>query len=133
MGLDSELVNKIKTLAEVSKREEAAWNEKYPNGQEITFGAGQTEDADNLVNEVLDGPQSPVYSELEKFSRNDLIQTMALMWFGRGDGVAGEGAAFDDVLKYATEQADESMASYIGGKAPLGRYLERGLTRLGNQ
>ncbi len=133
MSLNSELLKKIKALSEASNLVEKTRNEKYPNGQEINFDVDRTEDADNLAQKSFDVSPSPVHNLLANFSRDELITTMALLWFGRGDGVAGQGATFDDVLEFAKAEADEMMAEYIGGKAPLGSYLEKGLTRLGDQ
>jgi len=54
----------------------------------------------------------------------------ALMWFGRGDGIAEPGATFESVLKYAKENMDNGSVGYLDGK-PLRTYLPRGLKRLG--
>ena len=79
---------------------------------------------------VLDKNPSPLLVALDKLEKDELAFVMALMWFGRGDGIAEEGATFESVLEYAKSRHDESTACYVYEK-PLGDYLPRGLARLG--
>jgi len=59
-----------------------------------------------------------------------LAELYALMLLGRGDG--GEQATdWDLLVSLARERQDPSLAHYIADKAPLARYLQDGLDKLG--
>lgn len=87
-------------------------------------------ECDALVDDILYGEKAPVLVALEKLSTDELIYVMALMLFGRGDGIAEQGATFEFVLNYARNNFDNGSPGYIYEK-PLGKYLSRGLKRLG--
>lgn len=92
-----------------------------------TIGAGGN--ADDLRDEVLYGDQSPTVQILERLSRDNLDFVMALMFYGRGDGIAAAGKSFASVLEHAKLFEKEELACLVEEK-PLGRYLARGLKRL---
>lgn len=100
---------------------------KYPDGIMIDLGSPKSL---AILDDILHGEKSPVITALEKLSRDELVYVTALMWFGRGDGIAEPGATFDFVLDYAKSQFSERSVVYVGEK-PLGDYLPRGLKRLG--
>lgn len=124
-----ELRKKIDILITLDNQRRSEDAKKYPDGIVINLGSGSPE-SDDLLDEILNGEKSPVISFLEELSDDDLVYVMALMWFGRGDGIAEPGATFDFVLGYAKRQFNEGCVTYVGEK-PLGLYLPRGLERLG--
>lgn len=117
-------IDELITLDNQRRNEDA---KKYPNGIMIDFGSPESL---ALLDDILHGEKSPVITALEKLSRDELVYVMALMWFGRGDGVAEPGATFDFVLDYAKKEIDKHTVYYVGEK-PLGIYLPQGLKRLG--
>lgn len=116
------LRKKIDELVELDNQRRAENAKKYPNG--LTY------DSDDIIDRILNRQKSPILTLLEQLSREDLVYVTALMWWGRGDGVAEEGATFESVLDYASSRFGEMTAIYVYEK-PLGRYLPRGLARLG--
>jgi hypothetical protein len=103
---------------------------RLPNGVQsglpMTLGSFES---DALLGHILDDVKSPIISALEALSRDELAYVMALMWFGRGDGIAERGATFESVLAFAETSLNEGSVFYVGEK-PLGEYLPRGLARL---
>lgn len=92
-----------------------------------TIGAGGNEN--DLLDEVLYGDPSPMLQILDNLSRDDLDFVMALMIYGRGDGIAAAGKSFASVLEHAKLFEKAELACLVEEK-PLGRYLARGLKRL---
>jgi len=122
-----QLRTKIDELIALDNQRRSEDAEKYPDGILIDFGSPESL---ALLDDILHGEKSPVITALEKLSKDELVYVTALMWFGRGDGVAEPGATFDFVLDHAKSQFGDGSILYVGEK-PLGYYLPRGLKRLG--
>ena len=122
-----ELRGKIDELIGLDNQYRSEQAAKYPNG--ITLGGGSSS-SDSLLKSILSDGPSPVYQALAKLAKDELVYVMALMWFGRGDGIAERGATFESVLDYASKEFDDMTVTYVGEK-PLGVYLPNGLKRLG--
>lgn len=124
----AELHAKIDELITLDNQRQSEQAKKYPDGILINYGSS---DSDAVQKDVLQREKSPVISALEQLSTDELAYVMALMWFGRGDGIAEEGATFDSVLDYAKKEIDKQSVFYVAEK-PLGTYLPQGLKRLEN-
>ena len=57
-----------------------------------------------------------------------LVELVALMWVGRGDGDA---AAFRRLVAQARFVAADERVHYVAGKGPLGAYLRAGVAKMG--
>lgn len=115
------MIDKLIALDDEERRADA---KKYPGG------AALFDDA--MMQDILNGEKSPVIAIVETLRREDVVYVTALAWFGRGDGVAEPGATFQSVLSYAEKQFNEGSVGYLCGM-PLGKYLARGMQRLGIQ
>lgn len=122
-----QLRTKIDELIALDNQQRSEDAKKYPDGILINFGSPESR---ALLDDILHSKKSPVITALEKLSNDELVYVMALMWFGRGDGIAEPGATFESILEYAKKEIDKHTAYYVGEK-PLGYYLPRGLKRLG--
>lgn len=122
-----QLRKKIDELIELDNKRHIEQEEKYPNRLGITSGSPES---DEIVHNILYGEKDATLVAIEALSSDEISYVTALMWFGRGDGIAEPGAMFESVLIYAKQKLDSGSNCYLNEK-PLRTYLPRGLKRLG--
>lgn len=93
-------------------------------------GSNEADDGDRRILEDLpdDATQQALVDALHGLNDEEIVNTLALAWLGRGDGSEDD---WDDIMKEAEDIHDRKAPEYLAGIPLLSSHLEEGLSKLG--